>query len=117
MKFSSARRLFVVLLAMFVTLGLSLSSVQASARHVDMAMSGGMDMAKHPDCPNCKGEDGAAKAKACGIVCVAPVLAVLPAPALAISGPRDSLAAMWTDFLHSRSIPPDPYPPRPTSIG
>jgi hypothetical protein len=115
MKFSLARRLFVILLATFVTLGLSLSSVQASIRHVEMTMSGGMDMPDHPDCPNCK--DQAAKAMTCGTVCVAPVLAVLPATALNILDLQNSVAAIWTDFLYSRSVPPDPYPPRPTSIG
>ena len=116
MMFFRARKLFVLFLAAFVTLGLSLSSIPAGAM-VDMTMSGKMDMADQPDCPHCKDKADAAKAMVCGSVCVASVMAVLPA-ASNLGADLDAVTSFRPLMLpHGRSFPPDPYPPRPTFIG
>src|SRR5262245_5993132 len=78
MMFFPVRRLLVLFLAAFVVLGLSLASIPTGARP-DMTMSGKMDMADQADCPHCKYTGDGGKALACGSVCVAPVMAVLPA--------------------------------------
>ena len=114
----SARQVFALFLAVFVTVGMSLSVVQATGMTVKMATASDMGASGHDGCQRCStgGGDGM-KAMSCTTVCLAPVLAVLPqaAPVMLVHKPV-SYAVRYL-LLHGRTSPPDPYPPRPTSIG
>ncbi|MBZ9963116.1 hypothetical protein [Mesorhizobium sp. BR1-1-2] len=119
----SPKHLLVMLLAAFLAAGFSLSTAQAGV--MSAMMAGGMTMAADAgmgaggamqgDCTAClkdMGDNGSLKQ--CPSVCIAPVLAVLPqdfAVTMALR-PKQPLAQS-TPFLHGRSSPPDPFPPRP----
>lgn len=119
MKRCSARKLVALLLAVFVTVGMSLSAVQASGMSAKMAMASDMLGSVHDGCPGCPtsgGNDGM-KATACGIVCVAPVLAVLPEGASMAAVQKPASFPVPEPLLRGRRAQPDPYPPRTTDIG
>lgn len=120
----SPKHLLVMLLAVFLTAGFSLSAVQATTMPIRMATA----MVTHPDpgmgkmaetpmkgdcnaCPKESGKQGSPMQ--CPAVCLAPVLAVLPqdfgvTPVASAQQP----SALPAPFLHGRSSVPDPYPPR-----
>jgi hypothetical protein len=113
---SPSRRVFVLLLGIFVVLGMSLSAVQAGEMSVKMTAMSGTGATGH--CKSCGEEGGTAKKMtSCGLGCITPGLALTPqmAPAtfLFTSAPpvrRDSL-------LVGRVTPPDTGPPRISDLG
>jgi hypothetical protein len=120
MKRWLARQLIALLLTVFVTVGVSLSTVQASDMTVKMAMVSDMGAPGHGDCQGCPsgGNNDGMKAMPCATICVAPVLAVLPqVTAMALVQKPGSLMAVRVALLDGRASPPDPPPPRPTDIG
>lgn len=120
MKRWSARQIVALLLTVFVTVGISLSVVQASDMAVKMAMASDMGASGHDGCQGCPGDgnDHGMKAMPCATICVAPVLAVLPqiTGTVLVQKPG-SLIAVRVTLLDGRALPPDPHPPRPTDIG
>ncbi len=119
----SPKHLIVMLLAVFLTAGFSLSAAQAGVMSATMAsgmsMSAdaamGADSAMKGDCKAClKDMGGNSSVKQCPPVCVAPVLAVLPRGiVMTMTARLQPPSAQPTAFLHGRSSPPDPFPPRP----
>jgi len=116
MAYETARRVFVLLLGVFVTLSVSLSAIQSSGMSAKISMAAEMGTAGDRDCNPCdSGSDGGAKAVGCDAICVPPVVAVLPEadPAKIValtknlSLPRDAL------LLLGNTSSLDPYPPRP----
>ena len=123
----SPKHLLVMLLAVFLTAGFSLSAAQASIMPVRMAGAmampadtgmGKMDgSAMKGGCKAClKDADGKGSPMQCPPLCIAPALAVLPqgiavTPIPFVQQPSTSPVA----FLHGRSSLPDPYPPRPNA--
>lgn len=121
----SPKHLLVMLLAVVLTAGFSLSAAQASIMSVRMAgamtmpADMGMDkMAEIPmkgDCNACLKDTGSkGSPMQCPAVCVAPALAVLPqdfgvTPVPSVQQP----SALPAPFLRGRSSPPEPFPPRP----
>lgn len=84
----------------------------ATMSEMDMSMQGGCK-----DCPD-QPRDGSMKVMACGNVCVAPVLATLPAAEVPVLvGGRAASFVAGDPLLHGRATPPDPYPPRTSDIG
>ena len=130
----SPKRIFVLLLAVFVTTGASLSVVQAGNMAATMSMAtdnaaamtveNGMvamaDMQAAPggDCKACikhVGDNG--KLTHCPPTCIAPALAMLPSaagmvPVLPIQQPSGSS----TPRLDGRNFLPDPSPPRSSDL-
>ena len=123
----SPKHLLVMLLAVFLTAGFSLSAAQASfmsARMADaMAMPADMGMVKiadagmKGDCKAClKDTSDNGNPMHCPPTCIAPVLAVLPQGLAMTTAPRlRQPTALPAPFLHARSSLPDPYPPRPSA--
>ncbi|WP_163266766.1 hypothetical protein [Chelativorans alearense] len=114
MKHRSARQVVTFLLAVFVTVGLSLAPVQSGDMTVRMAtaeMTASVD-GNCQDCPDTGGDHGA-QAPCPAAACAAPTLAVLPhVPTTAIaivSAPSLPPSAP----MSGRSALPDPHPPRP----
>ncbi|MFG1413560.1 hypothetical protein V5G24_20840 [Xanthobacter sp. VTT E-85241] len=119
MKLWSARKLVALFLAVFVTVGTSLSAVQVSDMTVKMAMASDMGGSGHDGCPGCPagGGDDGMKAISCTAVCVIPVLAVLPhAEPVMLVHKTVSFITRYR-LLHGKTSPPEPYPPRPVDIG
>ena len=123
----SPRHVFALLLAVFVTVGVSVSAVQASTMAVNMAMASkadmamtsetgmpGMGAASDSDCNACiKGAGDNGNPMHCPPTCIAPVLALLPLEFAAMTVIRAPLpSALPTPFLHGRSSLPDPFPPK-----
>ncbi|WP_258589445.1 hypothetical protein [Mesorhizobium sp. AR02] len=123
----SPKHLLVMLLAVFLAAGFSLSTAQASIMSVRMAGAmmmpadtGMGKMAETPmkgDCNACLKDTGdKGGPMQCPPICIAPALAVLPqdfrvTPAPSVQQP----SALAAPFLHGRSSLPDPYPPRPSA--
>lgn len=124
------KHLLVMLLAVFLTAGFSLSAAQASVMSANMtmtaddgmAMSSGADTGKMAgatmtsDCKAClKDTGGSDNPMHCPPTCIAPALAVLPqAVAVTAISPMEQPSALPAPFPHGRSSVPDPYPPRPS---
>ena len=113
------RRIFVLLLAVFVTAGMGLSAVQASTMSVKMMeMGAGMAASGTGTCHDC-GSPGGAKAMT---ACVASACA---APMVAHSPLGDAVDLTFVPVRHrfqsrtllGRDSVPDPYPPRTSHIG
>jgi hypothetical protein len=110
-------KVFALLLAAFVAVGLSFSAVQTSDMAVKMGMMSGMDMSGG-DCGGCpdKAPDGKGMA-ACASVCVVPVVALTPqVPSTEIAHSLPRLSPPLYPALHGRHAPPDPYPPRSSDL-
>ena len=123
----SPKHILVMLLAVFLTAGFSLSAAQASIMSAKMMMTGtGMtmpadtgiakmaDTAMNGDCSAClKGAGDTNKPMHCPPTCIAPVLAVLPQDlAITVVPPVQQPSALPMPFLHGRSSLPDPFPPK-----
>jgi hypothetical protein len=118
----SARQALTLLLAVLVTLSMSLSLVQASTMSAMGDMTPTMSKmtmggSGHDTCKNCtKGGDGA-KAVACGSFCVTPAIATLPQNAFTARSRPSVTAIKLYSLLRGRVPAPDPYPPRPNDLG
>lgn len=130
----SPKHMLVTLLAVFLTVGLSLSGAQASIMSATMtagmAAGDGMTMPAGPgmgkmadaamkgDCKGClKGAGGDGKGIYCPPTCIAPALALLPQKLEMTTTPLPSqISPLPAPFLHGRSSLPDPYPPRPSAL-
>jgi hypothetical protein len=120
MRHWSARKLFSLLLAAFIAVGMSLSVAQASGMTARMAIMSEMGMPDHAGCQDCpdQPDDTGMKAMACGNVCAGPVLATLPAAAVPVLvGEKAASFVTGDPLLHGRALLPDPYPPRTSDIG
>lgn len=117
MKCWSVRQLGLLLLAAFVTAGMSLSVTQASGMAAKMATMAEMAMSGHGDCQDCPDQAGSMKAMACGKLCAAPVVATMPAAIHIPAGNRLAPVAAREPFLFGWLWPPDPAPPRTSDIG
>jgi hypothetical protein len=135
---STLRQVFTLMLAIFVSVGMGLSVVQASSMTVRMAATtergapgqgdchacecDGPDMAKSKtaDCPACDGADMAkSKSAACMAICVGAVAfaPVSPVGLAAVIQAETRASLPKTALLSGSSFPPDPYPPRSSDIG
>lgn len=119
----SARQVLALLLAVFVTLGISLSVVQASSMAPAMAATSitKMSMADasgHDGCKDCAdlSPDGV-KAVACGSSCVAPTFALLPLASASSFAQTSPMVAKRHLSLIGLASAPEPYPPRPSDLG
>lgn len=126
---SSPKHVLVMLLAGFLAVGLSLTTVQASVMSARMMMMTGsgmtvpgtsaiVDTAMDGACKAClKGSGDSGNVIHCPPMCVAPVLAVLPhGLAMRMAMRAQRLSARPAPLLHGRRSVPDPFPPRPNDL-
>ena len=124
----SPKHALVMLLAVFLTAGFSLSATQASVMSAKMMMTTGSGMAMPADtgmaemadtgmngncnaCLNGAGDTG--KPMHCPPTCIAPVLALLPQGlAITVVPSVQQPSARPMPLLHGRSSSPDPFPPK-----
>jgi hypothetical protein len=108
-----SRRVFALVLGLFVALGMSLSAVQASDMAVKMALASDMGDAGSHGCTGCGGgDDGAANAGPCLPGCTAPMFAVMPPTSDTMVAQVCHLSLPMAPASQSRASSPDPYPPR-----
>jgi hypothetical protein len=114
----SARQILNLILAVLLTAGLSVSvglAANPPAKAAAMAMD--MSVAAHGDCQHCPADrDGVKVMVFCDGMCPAPILAVAPQIAAAEPIKGHVLSAPRQSPLHGRTPPPEPYPPKPSSI-
>jgi hypothetical protein len=119
MKSWSIRQILILVLAVFVTVGIGASVVQASTMAAKMTMTSDMGVSSHKDCRDCDGGDtGKMKPMVCTVTCVTPVSIAEPhvGPVAITVAPAKHLLPRTTLLLGSTSSP-DPYPPRTSDIG
>ncbi|RUO99840.1 hypothetical protein [Hyphomicrobium sp.] len=118
MKRWSAQKLVALCLAVFVTVGMGVSVIEASGMSAKMPMVAHMVMSGHDGCQGCLGSgDDGMKTMACRAVCATPVFAVLSESASVPTVQKPIFNAARDPLLRGRESPPDPYPPKPTDIG
>ncbi len=112
----SPKHFILVLLAVLLTAGFSLSAAQVGVMPVWITGAGMGKMADSTmkgDCKACLKDTGS---KQCQPVCIAPVVAVLPQDLAVTAVPRlEQPTALPTPFLRGRGFLPDPLPPRPSA--
>jgi hypothetical protein len=109
----SVRRLVGLLLALTLVVGGAVQNVQSADMAAKMAVASDMPM---PDgCSGCGG-DNDGMPMVCSAICGSTVSAIVPeAPVLSISSLPVPVAAFAGLQIGQRG-PPDPYPPRPSSM-
>lgn len=119
MKRWSARQLVVLFLTVFVTVGMSLSVVQANDMALRMSVGSAAGVVGHNSCHGCPpgSRDDGMKAMGCAAICVSPIVANLDQGSFAVPMRKPApLLTMRYAALDGRPSAPDPYPPRPTNI-
>ena len=119
MSQSLIRRIFVLLLAVFVTAGMGLSAVQASTMSIKMMdLAPGMGASGSGRCDDCGGSGDSKGMGACVTSgCIAPLVSHVPSVEIV------DLAFVAVRHMHldiallGRDSGPDPYPPRISDIG
>jgi hypothetical protein len=115
----SLRQVFVLILAVSVTMGMGFAAVRANEMALKMAMPSDMGAGGHDHCKNCP--DGAgksgAKAMACASPCQAPLMAHQEQAAPPILTRSETIGLAKVALLRGRALPPDPHPPRSSDIG
>lgn len=109
---SLARPLMTMALAVFVTMAMSLSAVQASGMASKMTAMSAMGMSSGGDCHACSGGEETGKAAACSVVCTAPAVASVPHILGAAEFESSRPALTRSALLHGQNAVPDPFPPR-----
>lgn len=118
MKRWSSRRVFTLLLGVFLALGMSLSVVQASDMTAKMAMTSGMSDSGQGGCDACGGGDGNTNAGTCMPMCTAghgPAVVFLGSYFSALHAVVSSVS--YEGRCHGLASAPDPYPPRSIDLG
>ena len=114
----SVRQGFVLLLAVFVTVGMGFSIVRANDMAVKMAMMSDMGAGSHDDCVNClhlPGKDGA-KATFCATLCAEPAIAHQHEAPQRVVALVAAIRLANVAALYGRALHPDPHPPRTSDI-
>lgn len=110
------RRLIALFLALALVVAGTAQVVQGSDMAVKMSAAPAVsDMPMPGSCGGCSGDDG--MPKACFAVCASAMTAILPStplvPSITLVSPIVPLATV----IAGHQGPPDPYPPRPISLG
>lgn len=111
----TVRRLYALFLALALVVTGAAQGVQASDMAVKMAATSTSDMPMPGGCSGCSGDDG--MPMACFAVCGSTMSAILPSAPLVAPSVLASPTALFITAVVGHHGPPDPYPPRPTSLG
>jgi hypothetical protein len=122
MPSSPVRQALTFLLAVLVTLSMSLSVVQARPMTaMDASMPAmakmGMGGSAHDGCKNCATGREGAKAVACGSFCLTPAIAIFATDAFTAPVSASAPTSKLDPTLRGRAPAPEPYPPRPNDLG
>ena len=109
------RRLLGLFLALTLVVGPMVQLVQASDMFAMMTMATPGEMPTPGGCSGCSGNDG--MPMACSAICGGTISAILPTAPSVTPSPLASPTAFFITVVVNHHGPPDPYPPRPTSLG
>jgi len=111
------RQLIAVMLGAMFALGTTLSTVQAADMAVKMSADTTMGTGAAPDgCGPCGGDDEAASADSCVMVCPSSTQAVAPAAGPVVMTTATKVRPLGDFALAGRYADPDPYPPKPAVL-
>lgn len=118
MKRWTSRQLIALVLGVMFALGTTLSAVQATDMAVKMSAAVAMGAVAAPDgCGGgCGGDDDAAGAGSCVMVCPNSVQAVVPAAGAIVTIDAREPRPIGEFASAGRSSHPDPYPPKPVIL-
>lgn len=108
----TVRRIAAILLTLALTLGPGTGHVFASPDQGKAAVMMSGDMHSSGKCGDCDGSKTGMPAATCSITCSG-IVAVLPGAVAADRLPETVHRFMPASDVTGRTIPPDPYPPRP----
>ena len=112
MRFPKLRRIFALLLALTLTVGLAAHGVGVSDMGVKMTTASASDMPMPGKCGDCGNDKAGMSAGVCAAYCSAGSFLLLAAEAFDVPQ-ADSTAFLVPGLtLPSHGSPPDPYPPR-----
>ena len=110
----SSRRLFGLVLALFVSVGLALSGAHAGQMGGKMMMSGA-DHSMSGSCGGCDNDNDKAP-NGCKALCVGAVPALVPVGSAVLALEPADFQALAPIVRVGQARPPDPFPPRPSMI-
>ena len=108
----SSRRLFGLVLALFVSVGLVMSGAHAGPMGGKMMMSGA-DQSMSGSCAGCDNDKTPSDCKA---LCVGAVPALVPVGSAVLALEPADFQALAPLVRVGQARPPDPFPPRPFMI-
>jgi hypothetical protein len=116
MRFPTLRRIFALLLALTLVVGLAAHGVGVSDMGVKMATASASDMPMSGPCGECSNDKAGMSTGMCAAYCSAGSFLLLAAEAFDVphAGSTGFLVPGLT--LPSHGSPPDPYPPRPAVL-
>lgn len=110
------RRLLGLLLALTLIVSGAAQGVRGTDMAAKMSAASTSDMPMPGGCSGCSSDDDGMP-MACSVNCGSSISAIIPtAPVLAIVS-LSAPAQAFADANIGQRGPPDPYPPRPTSLG
>ena len=110
------RRQIALFLALTMVVAGAAQVVQASDMAVKMSVAtSASDMPMTGGCSGCSDDDGTPMA--CFAICGSTMAAILPSAPFVASVASVSPTAPFVTTVAGHHGPPDPYPPRPTSLG
>ena len=109
------RRLIGLVLVLTLAVGGALQSVQASDMAVKMSTAAVSDMTMPGGCSGCSGDNDGTP-MVCFAICNAGFSAVLSSNTIFVATDRTAPVATSPSRITGLHGPPDPYPPRPTSL-
>lgn len=111
------RRQIALFLALTMVVAGAAQAVQASDMAVKMSVgTSTSDMPMTGGCSRCSGDDDGMP-MACFAICGSTMTAILPSAPFVASVALVSPTVPFVTTVAGRHGPPDPYPPRPTSLG
>jgi hypothetical protein len=110
----SFQKVFAALLAVLVTVGLSVSATHAGDMTMKMPMQPAMASSGLSDCRDCDhGDTGKMKSAICVVICAVPVIAMLPqAPPVEVAEVTTIVPLPEDEVVNGRQPPPERYPPK-----
>lgn len=115
--YCSSRRIFALLLAVLLTLGMSLSVAHAGHMSVQMAMASAASAFGQGGCDHCNGGGDSTNTLACPSMLYCSSPAVLLADGGVAVATTSELLVPVIALARSLITPPDPYPPKLVNLG
>ena len=111
---NKVRPILGLLLALTLVVSGGVQGVEASDMAVKMSTASTSNIPMPGGCSGCSGDDGLPMA--CFAVCGSTMSAILPAAPSVAPSALASPTALFITAVVGHHEPPDPYPPRPTSL-
>ena len=116
MHLRTKRRIANFATAVLFAVSLGLHGLLTTAANAKMTAASHMAMSSGDGPMNCPGHDDGAGQATCLAICAAFVGILLEPTALPFVRSHEIHAADLVMLLIDRSVPPDPYPPRPSAL-